>query len=249
MTVTTVSALMRLVGRDPGRPRLTWYGDDGERVELSGAVLENWVNKTTNLLVEELDVEPGARVLLDLAPHWRTVVWALSVWRAGAGVALAGTPDVGGRPDVVVTDQPGHHDKAAHVVVVTPAALARRYPGDLPAGAIDAAAAIMTYADQLGWEPIVDPTATALESQQTLVRHAELGAWAEGRAGAAPGRPRLLVTSGGSRVSDVIDLLRSAWDAMTQDGSVVVVPAAADQAALERLAQTERVTIMGHQLE
>src|SRR5688572_18938796 len=83
-----VADLLRLITRDPGRPRLTWYGDDGERVELSGAVLENWVNKTTNLLVEEFDAEPGTRVVIDLPVHWRTVVWALAVWRVGATAVL-----------------------------------------------------------------------------------------------------------------------------------------------------------------
>ena len=38
---------------DPARPLLTWYDDGtGERVELSGATLGNWVAKTANLLVD-----------------------------------------------------------------------------------------------------------------------------------------------------------------------------------------------------
>ena len=40
----TISRMLDLISSDPGRPRLTWYGDDAERVELSGAVLQNWVN-------------------------------------------------------------------------------------------------------------------------------------------------------------------------------------------------------------
>ena len=39
-------------------PRLTWYGPDSERVELSGRVLDNWVAKTSNLLQDELDDRP-----------------------------------------------------------------------------------------------------------------------------------------------------------------------------------------------
>ncbi|MEK8228049.1 hypothetical protein NKG05_21105 [Oerskovia sp. M15] len=44
-------------------------------MELSGAVLHNWINKTVNLLVEEFDAAPGTRVLLDLPSHWRAIVW------------------------------------------------------------------------------------------------------------------------------------------------------------------------------
>ena len=67
-------------------PRLTWYGPDSERVELSGRVLENWVAKTANYLVDELDAEPGSAVAVDLPVHWRSLVWlrrCRSISRAG----------------------------------------------------------------------------------------------------------------------------------------------------------------------
>src|SRR5688572_8303068 len=108
MPPSTVADVLRSLQPEPGRPRLTWYGPDGERVELSGAVLENWVTKTTNLLVEELDAAPGSRVVLDLPPHWRTVLWALATWRACACVVAAGPDDAAGAgADAVVTDRPG----------------------------------------------------------------------------------------------------------------------------------------------
>ena len=48
--------------RDPTRPLLTWYDDaTGERTELSGATLANWVAKTANLLVDGLGLGPGDR--------------------------------------------------------------------------------------------------------------------------------------------------------------------------------------------
>ena len=62
MSPTTPSDVLTLLQREPGRPRLTWYGDGPERIELSGAVLANWVAKTTNLLVEELDAAAGETV-------------------------------------------------------------------------------------------------------------------------------------------------------------------------------------------
>ncbi|MDR3068395.1 MAG: TIGR03089 family protein, partial [Cellulomonas sp.] len=63
--------LSRALLTDPGKPRLTWYDSDDQRVELSGAVLSNWANKTANLLVEEVEAGPGTRVGLDLPLHWR----------------------------------------------------------------------------------------------------------------------------------------------------------------------------------
>ncbi|QHT58322.1 TIGR03089 family protein [Cellulomonas sp. H30R-01] len=170
----------------PGRPRLTWYSADGERVELSGAVLENWVNKTTNLLVEELDAGPGTRVLLDLPGHWRTVVWALATWRCGACVVLGG-----GEADVVVTSRPAAHaGTSAPVVAVALPALARRVD-DLPPGALDAASSVSTYGDALGWVPGTEPARPAWIADGELVTHADLVLHAASRA-AAPDARRVL---------------------------------------------------------
>src|SRR5690606_14046067 len=47
-----------------------------------------WVTKATNLLVEEGEVEPGTRVLLDIPVHWRALVWAMATWCAGGELVL-----------------------------------------------------------------------------------------------------------------------------------------------------------------
>jgi uncharacterized protein (TIGR03089 family) len=95
--------LRRLRSTEPTRPRLTWYGPDDERVELSGKVLDNWVAKTANLLVEEHDTGPGTRVHVALPVHWRAVVWALATWATGAVVVLNPKPDATD-VDVVVAE-------------------------------------------------------------------------------------------------------------------------------------------------
>src|SRR5947209_13261290 len=110
MPRTVPALLRRLLAADPGRPRLTWYGPDGERVELSGRTLDNWVAKSANLLVEEFDAGPGSRVDVRLPPHWRTVTWLLAAWSTGACV-LVDPAGAAGRlpdpaPDVVVTADP-----------------------------------------------------------------------------------------------------------------------------------------------
>ncbi|KGM00860.1 TIGR03089 family protein [Cellulomonas cellasea] len=243
MPPSTVADVLSALQPEPGRPRLTWYGPDGERVELSGTVLDNWVTKTANLLVEELDAGPGTRVSLDLPPHWRTLVWALATWRVGACVELLGAGGSGA--DVVVTHRPGSTAGGPPVVAVPLAALARRFDGDLPAGALDAAAAVMTYGDALGWTPPRDGAAPAVAATAGVVDHDGLLGWAAGSSGAPLGARTLLrlPTSG----HDTAGFLRAALDVLAGEGSVVVVTAGADgsdDARVDRIVETERVTAL-----
>ncbi|MEU2201004.1 TIGR03089 family protein [Isoptericola sp. NPDC019482] len=244
-TPTTISQVLDLVLSDPGRPRLTWYGDGGERVELSGAVLQNWVSKTVNLLVEEFDAAPGTVVTLDLPAHWRSVLWALAAWRCGATVQLAGdAPAAGG--DVVVTARPDawadllSGPGAADLVAVALPALARSFDGDLPPGAVDAAGAVMTYGDVIGWAPETDQGAVALDDGSV--------------AGSVPFRD-LVPGTGTPGARTFVDgarplgtLLRELLAVWAADGSVVLASAAtaaelaADPARLDRLRETERIT-------
>ena len=243
---SSVADVLALVTSEPGRPRLTWYGAGGERIELSGAVLANWVSKTTNLLVEEFDAGPGVRIGLDLPAHWRSVVWAIAAWRSGARLVVGAEV---GAAEVVVTDRPSAHVRAPQLVVVALPGLARTYDGELPPGAIDAAAAVMTYGDVIGWTPEVEPGAAAVESGGAgmPVRHAGLVPWAiEGTA--APDGARVLLSAGPDRAGDVVRLLREVLGALARGGSVVVLgpsvvdDLAADPARRERLVRAERVT-------
>ena len=59
MSIPAANLMSALRSGHSTSPRLTWYGPDSERVELSGRVLDNWVAKTSNLLQDELDAEPG----------------------------------------------------------------------------------------------------------------------------------------------------------------------------------------------
>jgi uncharacterized protein (TIGR03089 family) len=235
-----VAEVLALVTREPGRPRLTWYGQGGERIELSGAVLSNWVSKTTNLLVEEFDAGPGVRIGLDLPAHWRTVVWALAAWRCGACVVVG---DEVAAADVVVTDRPGGFPAVEQLVAVALPGLARRFDGELPVGAVDAALAVMTYGDQIGWAPEVVGSEVAVDG----VRHDGLIEWAiEGSTG--PDGARVLQAAGDDRSSAVPAALRAMLGVWARNGSVVllgheVVEAiAADPARRDRLIASELVT-------
>jgi uncharacterized protein (TIGR03089 family) len=255
--------LLEGLTRDPGRPRLTWYGPAGERVELSGHVVDNWVTKSTNLLVEEFEVGPGSAVVLDLPPHWRSVVWAFATWRAG-GCVLPVVRDAADAPErpgaggglaadraVVVTDRPQAWSSAHDVVAVALPALARRFDGALPAGAMDAASAVMTYGDVLTFVQEHDPGADAIEVEGSVVVHGELARWAREASVRAvdPGKgpdgpaPRLLVPLAPADLSEV---LATALDVLADGGSLVLLDPAVsremadDEARLDRLLATER---------
>jgi len=89
-----ISALLaRRVRRNGADPLITYYDlDSGERTELSAVSFANWVNKTSNLLIDELLVDPGDAVQLTLAEthpgHWVTLIWELACWQIGAVVSL-----------------------------------------------------------------------------------------------------------------------------------------------------------------
>ena len=181
--------LATFTGGDTSSPRLTWYGTDGERTELSGRVLANWVTKAANLLVEEADAEPGTTVVLDLPVHWRAVVWALASWTCGARVVLPSAEDVlddDEGPDVVVTHRPGEapgEDAAELVLAVALPALAMEWDGEeLPSGVVDAAAELMSFGDRLGYVSEPEDDDVALVGDEVEATFADLRGWAGGAA-------------------------------------------------------------------
>ena len=239
--------LAALVAQDATRPRLTWYDDGdggtgGERIELSARVLATWVAKAANLLTEELDVGRGDVVTLDLPAHWRTVYWALAVWRVGAVLTMEEDPAAA----VIITDRP-RADVAAQQVAVSLPALARswtpRAGGEawLPGGVVDEAADLSSQGDV--FEPLDPPEAgdPALRGPNSEWTAAQLLA----------GARELAVKQDwhvGERVSvdadDPGDVLAAVFAAWSVGGSVVLVRQAEHPDAAQLLArsQTERVT-------
>lgn len=240
-TATTVPQLLAaLAASDPGRPRLTWYDDAtgptrGERIELSARVLATWVAKAANLLVDELDVEPGDRVVIELPTHWRAAYWMLAAWSAGAEVV------VGGRSQdarVHVTDNPTAAPKGPVVVAVTLPALARSWAGvPLPSGAVDEAATVTGQPDL--FEPFTEPdgAAPALTVGNISLSYDELLASARGVAQAQAWQvgARVLTSAGpGEAVAALLAPL-------CVDGSLVLVRDP-DPALIDQRRQDERVT-------
>ncbi len=231
---TPIEVLRALRDKDSTRPRLTWYAAaPGERIELSGKVLDNWVAKAGNLLQEEYDAGPGRTVAVDLpAGHWRSFYWACATWTIGATLAVgSSTRNVSSvtDPDVLVCTQPPPDGEA---VIVTLAALARSHPEPLRGGLLDEAAALATYDDVL--EPWADaePDDPALIGPATSWSYADVAPSVspDSRAGA-----RVFIDPG----TGIAPTLRAALGVWAADGAVVIVP---DRPDRERILQSEGVT-------
>ena len=242
-----VPELLRAVlTADASRPRITWYGPDGERVELSARTLDNWVAKTANLLVEEFDAGPGTTVGVLLPAHWRTLTWLLATWMTGACAVVpegTGARWSGPLTDVVVAADPAAAvaagaDPRALVGVALPA-LATGFGPGLPAGAVDGAAEVRLRADVFlpPVEPVPGDPAFRVASAEP-VAHADLlpSAAAAARAAHLPPRARLLSAAGPERA--VEELLAP----LLVNGSVVLHVAGLAAGDVARIADQEQVT-------
>lgn len=125
----------RLSG-DPGQPLVTAYDEEsGERTELSVTTYANWVAKTANLLTDELGLDEGDTVLLDLPAHWLVPVFLGAAWTAG----LAVTADADTSHDLVVCGPEAleAHAGSDDVLACSLLPFAVRFPDPLPAGVRD----------------------------------------------------------------------------------------------------------------
>nr|WP_269809676.1 TIGR03089 family protein [Kineosporia rhizophila] len=233
-----------LLTADPARPRVTWYGPNAERVEFSAKTLGNWVAKTANLLVNELDCEPGSTVAIALPVHWRSVSWLLAAWAVGAHVVVfdenLGPARTDLTFDVLVTDRPTAPPEGstqAELVVVALPSLATRWTGDVPPGAIDAAAEIRLQGDVFTPYATAGPEAPALTVGELTVRYGDLLVQANTAAG-EPGM-RLLTGAGPSRA------IEAYLAPLVAGGSVVLHHDLANLSNEERehLAAQEQVTV------
>jgi len=214
-----MSALLRA---DASRPLVTFYDDaTGERIELSRATYANWVSKTAGLVQDELDVQRGGLVLLDLPTHWLGTVWLGAAWTVGLTV----TADVSLADEaVLVVCAPGGLERYAGsaqdlpVVGVSLRPLGGRFVEPLPTGVIDYGAVVLAQPDDFaaGEPPTADDPAwgvgAASSTQADLL----------GSAADAP-----LVGPGGRLLTDVNPCERSGLGTLLspllQEGSAVWV--------------------------
>jgi uncharacterized protein (TIGR03089 family) len=137
ITPRTFPALLgERLGADPGQPLITAYDDaTGERTELSVTTYVNWVSKTANLFVEELDLEAGDTVLLDLPPHWLVPVFLGAAW--SAGLAVTTTPQERHGVAVCGPDTITKHEGTEHVIACSLLPFAVRFADPLPSEVLD----------------------------------------------------------------------------------------------------------------
>lgn len=137
--------------RDPARPLVTFYDDaTGERVELSVTTYANWVAKTAGLVQDELDVERGGLVLVDLPTHWLGAVWLGAAWSLGLRVTddRARLDDA----DLVVCGPDGLDELAGvadrvPVLALSLRPLGARFDTALPPGVVDYGAVVLGQPD------------------------------------------------------------------------------------------------------
>ena len=208
---------------DPARPFLTYYDENtGERVELSGVTAANWVAKTSNFLVDDLEAAPGTRIRLGLPSHWLRFVWVLSCWTVGAAVVDADA-DIGVSGPDLAADEP-----------VRLAASLRPLGGrfaEPPAGFLDIGAEVPPHGDVFVALDPSTPDSLAIDLDGHRATQAELAAAIE------PSSERLLVESG--PLARDVDLLVAA--SLGGGSLVVVANGAAD--VLARLAEQERARL------
>jgi uncharacterized protein (TIGR03089 family) len=224
--------------RDRGSEPLITYYDlvSGERTELSGVSFANWVDKTSNLLVDELMVEPADQVELSLAAthpgHWVTLVWELACWQVGAVVTL-GQPS-SAQVLAAGPEPSGISDQNVQLVICSLHPLGLGLPTPPTGGALDYALEVRGQPDQHAALP-QSGLALAWRDQERQLTQAELV-----DRPAPPARRRLI------RPSRPWATTRAALlDPLLGGGSSVIVVGPTDAAALGRIAAQERAEISG----
>lgn len=177
---------------DPARPAVTYLdAASGERTELSARTLDNWVAKTAHLLVDDLDLGPGASIGLRLPPHWQGLVWLLACLTVRAEVVIGPSEHL----DLVVTgpadgaavpgagappDGGAGPDGAGHVALaLRPLAVPGPPP---PRGIVDYDREVRAHGDHFVPSGAGDPHASVLRSPSRSWTSAELGEAVRGRA-------------------------------------------------------------------
>ena len=159
MYTTIPQALSSVVGHDPTAPLLTWYDDaTGDRTELSGATLDNWVAKTANLLIDGAGLAPGDAVAVLLPPHWQTAAIVLGVSAAGLAVSFPGRPQpvdaLFTTPSSATSSATGAADWPAadrYATGLLPLAMPLR---EVPPGYVDYVTEVRNYGDHFRGAPV-----------------------------------------------------------------------------------------------
>ncbi|MDX6325956.1 MAG: hypothetical protein QOK15_2310 [Nocardioidaceae bacterium] len=175
--------------RAGSRPLVTFYDDaTAERVELSVVTYANWVAKTAGLLQDELGLERGGTLVLDLPTHWLGPVVLGAAWSVG----LAVTPETSAAAtaDAVVCGPAGvqrYAGGAAPVVAVSLRPLGAPFAVPLPPGVVDHGAVVWGQPDAFLALDEPEPDDPAWVSSDRRATQAELVAASGSGPWSAPG--------------------------------------------------------------
>jgi uncharacterized protein (TIGR03089 family) len=219
-----------LLRADPSSPFVTYYDEaSGERSELSGKSLANWVAKTHHLLVDELGLGVGDTALLALPPHWISVPIVLGCLTAGLALTDSGPADVA----FVNTEQAAAADGIADAYVVAPAAAGAGLAGTAPTGLLDYVSSVRPQPDVWAGVQLAAGAADPCLPGRTRAEVVEAA-----RAAGLPERARLLTTRDTFGPDDWVATL---FAPLAVAGSVVFVRNADDAVVARRVSQ-ERAT-------
>ena len=221
--MSTLDSLLRGIA-DPAQPFVTYYdAATGERVELSGTTTANWVAKTSNFLVDSLDVELGVRLRLDLPTHWESLVWILAAWNVGVAV-------VDNEASIAVVGPSLDADEETRVALsLRPMGL--RFAEE-PEGFIDYNAEVLGHSDFFQAFDPPSPGSLAFDLDSQRLTHSEAFA-------AAPANGARLLLEPGSLTRDCSALIA----ACRGSGSLVIV-ANADPTKRDKIAEDERADVL-----
>jgi len=239
MSDTIPQAFAAAVRRDPTTPLLTFYDDtSGDRTELSGATLDNWVAKTANMLTDGAGLGGGDAVAVLLPPHWQTAAILLGAWAAGVSVDQGPDP----QPVEAVFAEADRTEAAAawpasdrYATGLLPLAMPLR---QVPPGYLDYVVEVRNHGDRFAGAPVA-------ADDRSFAGPVELSHLAAART--ATERAAELGIVAGDRVlvdarayPDVADWLLAPLFA----GASIVLCANLDRAKTDERAATEKVTVV-----
>ncbi|WP_300342236.1 TIGR03089 family protein [Nesterenkonia sp.] len=146
--------LLDLLAQRPA-PAVIWYSGDGDRVELSGRVLANWVTKLIGLFDQESELSQGDAAVVDMPAHWKACAVSLALGAVGVEVTAA-PADAGAA--LVVSDRPdewlaGRLPAGAELAALSTGMLDESFQSatgeQIPPWVLDVSAEVRSFPDQL----------------------------------------------------------------------------------------------------
>lgn len=217
--VSTFPALLeQRLRREPSQPFVTFYDDaSGERTELSVTTYANWVSKTANLFTDELMLDPGDGLHVELPTHWLGAVFLGGL--LSCGLTLDATAPVA----VIGPEGLTRDELAATTLACSLRPFATRFAEPLPPGVLDHG---VLWAGQSDVFSPVDPTpldAVAADDRRVITDVNPL----------SPDGQDLLVglLAGSGSLVLVVNADDSQWTAHSQSERSTVAVRAADRPA------------------